>query len=243
MSVLVLSYYLSRDDYLLATYIRITVNGAMQFLSSLSQALATLLALSLAFLVFELESVQNARNRAFETFRLQMYRLLELTRSREPSAFNEFDLAVIGFLDKFAHVTLDDLPFPVRGSSEDDPWNQLTSEISDVSEKMHGNIGIPEIVYQRQAIVTLAIAEDALNQVTIQRVGAVVSILLVRSIVRIALVLAASLLLFTFGIKDLKGIVPDLSVPVLFTLSAGVLVTLLDVAERACFIYNSAIED
>jgi hypothetical protein len=77
MSVLVLSYYLSRDDHLLATYIRITVNGAMQFLSGLSQALATLLALSLAFLVFEMESVRNEKNRAFETFRSQMYRLLE----------------------------------------------------------------------------------------------------------------------------------------------------------------------
>jgi hypothetical protein len=108
---------------------------------------------------------------------------------------------------------------------------------------MTGNIGIPELVYQRQVLVTLAIAEDALNQLNIQRIGAVVSILLVRAILRIALVLAASLLLlFTFGIKDLKGIVPDLSVPVLFALSAWVLVTLLDVAERARFIYSSAIE-
>lgn len=239
--VLILSYFLSRDGRVLATYVHITTEGAMQFLSGVSQALAALLALSLAFLIFEMEGVDRERNNAFGIFRSQMYKLFELTRSRAPDEMKDFDLALIAILDEFAHASREDLPLRFnQRSPEEDRWERLVQDLIKVSDSVENKRDIPELLYQRQVQVLLTIAEDALNRLQIQVIRAVASVLIIRLISKLALILGASLLLLlAFGTTDVRGVLPDLTIPLLFALLAWLLITLLELVDRARFYYSS----
>jgi hypothetical protein len=251
--VFAVTYYFSRDGRFLAVYVHISPDGALQFLSGLSQALAALLAVSLAFLIFEMEGVDRERSNAFEVFRSQMNKLFELIRSRPTSELTEFDGVAIMIADEFAALPREQLPLRIRrrrvadrstANSGDDPWERWVQELLKADDKLRDEApDLSETLYRRQVLLSMAKAEDALNRLQMQELRAVVSALIVRVIVKVALLLGVSLLLLLgFGTTVTASGWPDWSLPVLFALLAWVLVTLLEMMRRARFYYRSFVE-
>jgi hypothetical protein len=239
--VFVITFIFSRDKNYLAASIEIPHELVVEFFSALSQALGALLGVLIVFLTFRLERISQERNATYDQLKSEIEEL-ERFYAYLPNELDVFrdDIALI--LRNLRFLRMKDLPIEFSSHYDGLPWHELTQGFVDKLEKVQAE-GRSWSSYLGGIGLVIAHIERILERVFIQYISFVTAGVLVKAVVKLAVLLGASIvLLLVFGTIDRHGIFPDVRLPVVFAIVTWLLITLFELVQYTRRLYRDTRE-
>ncbi len=235
--VFVVVFLLSRDGRLLAALVRISEDRMVGFLSTVSQAIAALLGLLIAALLFTFGGIKQSKDAAYGTLKAEMMNLIRLWQDR-PESLKPLDESVEMFIESFAYLRREKLHKiqllgPQKGKAS---WNEASDALYEAmvdNDIRSVNLSRDDDLYLSRFLATLNNVEEAYSAMGFQLISGVVTRSNLKLVYKLSGLLSVSLLLLVvFSLEDVGGIFPDLGLPVLFALITWVLLSLMELANE-----------
>lgn len=235
--VFVVVLLLSRDGQLLASLVKIPDERMVGFLSTVSQAIAALLGLLIAALLFTFQSIKQSKDAAYGSLKSEMMNLIVLWQDR-PESLKPLDKSIDMFIDSSAYETRENLRITLlAGPEENTPsWNDAGNAFNEalVNNDIHrDNLSRDDNLYLSRLLATLNNAEEAYSATRLQLISGASTRLNLKTVYKLAGLLSASLLLLVvFSLEDVRGLFPDLTLPVLFALITWAILALMELSNE-----------
>ncbi|MBD1909185.1 MULTISPECIES: hypothetical protein [unclassified Leptolyngbya] len=221
----------------------LTVNriAAIEFLSAVSQSLAALLGVLIVFLTVSSQLISQRRLDEYRALQTQIEQLIHLTQTL-PSELNAFDEMLMEVINYLVPLQMQD--FPIESSLAKDEktviLENLLTEFRQVWAEKQKQLPLAARLHLQQILLVLNNTNEILEEFLMlyHRILEVGRFIL--AIVRLSFLLGVSLLfLLLFGIIELQNSFPDLSLPIMVTLTVWVLIALLELVGNTWFVYKN----
>src|SRR5215217_2744011 len=171
--ILLLALLAFNLDSLLRGKVTVSVDEAKLFFSTISQAVAALAGLLIAFYFFAMQDLVQRRDEAFRLFKDEMSSFLQLATER-PAELAPFDPHMNRIIYSFSLVSLEDCEFPANPSMTKENWGEVTKGMTEEFDIYWKQLGRHARWYLQQLMSALLHAENGLSSLGIYWVGIVV---------------------------------------------------------------------
>ncbi len=202
----------------------------ISFFSSLSEALAGLLGLLIAFLLFTMERTYQEVNAGYQTLNAEIRELARLASER-PSGLEDFDDDLARTIDSLAHSRGDRIVAGQGGS----PLAALVEKLEAADEGLSRQARL----HARQVMFTLRVIQQTQHTISIQHIAAVGSGLMIQVIVKLALLIGAALaLMLLFGATPHGGTWSSIKMTVIAAILVWVFLILVELVIHTQLLYR-----
>jgi hypothetical protein len=211
------STFLGLNDWLYVSDAAIT-----QLYSAASQAIAALIGLLIAIRIYSIQLQQQIKSQAYDDFVAQVDKLRELVYGHSDELegmIDDFD-ELLWYL---GNLRMKDMP------QEYNVWeNEGSGIVEEIVERLRKNDG-EKAVYYHHLLSTLLRMETSMDNINVFQIGHYILLFHFKSLLPLIFLLGLSLLLLlAFGTLDVKGVLPDLALPVAASFLCWLFLALLD---------------
>jgi hypothetical protein len=236
-TVFVVVFLLSRNGGLMEIYFPISDERMVGFLSTLSQAIAALLALLIAAMLFSFERIKHDKQTSFDLFKSEMANLVRIYRDR-PESLKPLDGCISNIIENFAYLR----PGQINNWLDEKPETSSVSW-SEASEALYralqehdlrlATLSREDGYHLRQILMTLDNVESAQDALNKHILSGVVTRKPLEVVLKLFVLLVVALFyLVLFSVQDVRGVIPDFRLPVLFALLTWTALSLAELAQE-----------
>jgi len=226
------------SDRLLKGRAIVTVPQGEAFFSSLSQVIAALAGLLIAFFFFAMQDVVRRRDDAFQVFKSEMNRFLQLATERPPE-LSPFDQAINRVVYSFSLITLEDCEFPKNPTMSGISWDEASKGMTETFDAEADKLERRGKWYLQQMMAALLHAEVGLSSVNLYWVGMVVMKRIALDIREILALLALTFFTYWNLVSSVSLNFPwDALTPLSFTATIWLIVILVSLALNVRILYR-----
>ncbi|GAA6614740.1 hypothetical protein [Scytonema sp. NUACC26] len=224
-----------------ASWLTIKREVAIEFFSAVSQSLAALLGVLIAFLTVISQLITQRRLDDYRALRTQIEQLIRLTQTL-PSELGVFDKMLVEVIDYLVPLQMKD--FPIWPSIIDDEQTIILEDLlanfkHEWAEKQQ-QLPLAVRLYMQRILLIINNVEEILEGFLILYNRILEMGRFILAIARLSFLLGISLLfLLLFGIIELQNSFPDLTLPIMLTLAIWVLIALLELVSNTWFVYKN----
>lgn len=214
---------------------------AIEFFSAVSQSLAALLGILIAFLTVTSQLIAQHRLDYYRALQTQIEQLIHLTQTL-PAELSGFDKMLVQLIHYLVPLQMKD--FPVWSSIANDEQTVMLENLLEKfkqewaeNQQQHP---LDACLHLQKILLVLNNTQEILEGFLMLYNRVLELERFVLAIARLSLLLGVSLLfLLLFGIVELQDKFPDLSLPIIVTLAVWVLIALLELVNNAWFVYKN----
>ncbi|HEY9695993.1 MAG TPA: hypothetical protein V6D10_01945 [Trichocoleus sp.] len=214
---------------------------AIEFFSAVSQSLAALLGVLIVFLTVSSQLISQRRRDDYRALQMQIEQLIHLTQLL-PSELNAFDERLVEVINYLVPLQMKDFPTwsSITADKETIILEKLLAKFKQEWAEKQQQLSLTARLHLQQILLTLNNMEEILEGFLMLYNRILEMGRFVLAIARLSFLLGISLLfLLLFGIVELQDSLPDLSLPIIVTLAAWVLIALLELVSDSWFVYKS----
>lgn len=235
--VFLITLLLSRPGRILAVRIEIPDATASSLTLAIPQVLGAFLALLIAYLLFQIERIENDRREEYRAFRTQAVQLLSLARDL-PDSLPELKKPIADMYDSLRGLNLEALPL-IR-----DEWDLLHVpflSFMDAFDEVEDRMTFHERAYGESLLALFANMEETRGGLGLTYISLIITKSTIDVAVRMIAVVAVSLVLaLAFGTRVVSGSVPDVNLPIVVALVTWTILLLLELISFLGLMYHGA---
>ena len=224
-----------------APWLTIKRQVAIEFFSAVSQSLAALLGVLIVFLTVTSQLITQRRLDDYRALQTQIEQLIHLTQTL-PSELGVFDEMLVEVINYLVPLQMKDFPIwsSVVNDEETVILEDLLANFKHKWAEKQQQLPLVARLHLQQILLVLNNMEEILEGFLMLYNRILEMGRFILAIARLSFLLGISLLfLLLFGIVELQNSFPDLSLPVIVTLAAWVLIALLELVSNTWFVYKN----